>query len=102
MGITPSSVFVLFIIEIFLLILYFIVPKISDYLIQGNSNLLLNKPIFLNMEEVVADSSKFIIKNNKLIICSREYAVIFCFISYLNNYFLVYFNKRKNYTLFSY
>ena len=66
MGITPSSVFVLFIIEIFLLILYFIVPKISDYLIQGNSNLLLNKPIFLNMEEVVADSSKFIIKNNKL------------------------------------
>jgi hypothetical protein len=63
LGITPSSAYILFILEIIFIIIYLLIPKITDMIAKKNKTLLLDKPIFLNTEKVVATSSKFILNN---------------------------------------
>lgn len=48
--ITPNIVFILFVIEILLALLYIYVPKLIHNMIKSNSILLLNKPVFLDKE----------------------------------------------------
>lgn len=64
LGITPSYVFVLFILEIIFIILYLFVPKLINLIVKQNTTLLLDKPIFLSTEKVVANSSTFILKDS--------------------------------------
>lgn len=63
LGITPSYVFVLFILEIIFIILYLFVPKLINLIVKQNTTLLLEKPIFLSTEKVIANSSTFISKD---------------------------------------
>ena len=63
LGITPSYVFVLFMLEIIFIILYLFVPKLIYFIVKKNTTLLLDKPIFLSTEKVVANSSTFILKD---------------------------------------
>jgi hypothetical protein len=63
LGITPSYVFVLFILEIIFIILYLFVPKLINFIVKQNTTLLLDKPIFLSTEKVVANSSTFMLKD---------------------------------------
>jgi hypothetical protein len=61
-GITPNVSYVLFVMEIILILMYFYVPILMRTLITKNSNLLLNDPIFLNNEMTVASGEFFQLK----------------------------------------
>jgi len=63
LGMAPSSVFLLFIIEIILIILYLFSPKLMKLLVVKNTSMILDKPIFLNTQKVLATSSTFILKD---------------------------------------
>jgi hypothetical protein len=55
--ITPSSVYILFIIEILLVLLYIYLPKVVSKYIKTKSTILLQNPVYLNKEILVANSS---------------------------------------------
>lgn len=61
-SLTPPVIFLLFVIEIIFILLYIYIPKLLDHINKKNGNLLLNNPVFLNKEWVVADSSYFVLK----------------------------------------
>ena len=63
-GITPNIVFVLFIIEIILILAFLFLPKIMSSVIQNNKNLIMNEPIYLNQTEVIAQSDLFMINKD--------------------------------------
>jgi len=58
-GITPSISYVLFVIEIILIMMYFYVPILMRTVINNRSHTLLNDPIFLNNEMTVASGEFF-------------------------------------------
>jgi len=63
-GITPNVSYVLFVIEIILIMMYFYVPILMRTVITSNSTVLLNDPIFLNNEMTVASGDFFQLKPN--------------------------------------
>ena len=64
-GITPNVSYVLFVIEIILILIYFYVPILMRTVITSNSTVLLNDPIFLNNEMTVASGDFFQLKPNE-------------------------------------
>jgi hypothetical protein len=62
LALTPPIIFLLFIMEILFILLYIYIPKLLQYINKKNSDLLLNNPVVLNKEIVIADSSKFVLK----------------------------------------
>jgi len=64
-GITPNVSYVLFVIEIILILMYFYVPILMRTVITNNSTVLLNDPIFLNNEMTVASGDFFQLKPNE-------------------------------------
>ena len=63
LAITPPIVFLLFIIEIVLIIIYFYLPKLTFFMNKLNSNSLLGNPVSLNKQMIIADSSTFLLSN---------------------------------------
>lgn len=63
LAITPPIVFLLFIIEIILIIVYFYVPKMASFINKLNSSNLLNDAVSLNKPMIIADSSTFLLSN---------------------------------------
>lgn len=59
--ITPNVVILLLFIEIALIILYAYTPLIIDKILQKNTSLLLNKPIFIDKEIPIGNSSMFLL-----------------------------------------
>ena len=55
-NITPNSVYILFVIEILLILLYIYLPKIVSNAIKRKSTVLLNKPVFLSKEKLISTS----------------------------------------------
>lgn len=64
LNITPSTTFILLIIEIILILLYFFIPKITSAIVSNNSTVIMNDPVFLNQENVIANSTYFIVNEN--------------------------------------
>lgn len=63
--ITPSVVYILFILEILLILIYFYLPKLIYYYIHKKSIVLLNKPVFLNTKNTISENDMFIIKEEE-------------------------------------
>lgn len=61
-GITPNVSYVLFVIEIILILMYFYVPILMRTIVTSNSTMLLNDPIYLNNEMTVASGDFFQLK----------------------------------------
>lgn len=58
--ITPSVVFIVFMIEIILIVLYLVLPKIARLIVKKSSKPLLDKPIYLNDQKIIATSEHFL------------------------------------------
>lgn len=65
-GLTPNTVFIMFILEILLILLYLFIPKLISKLVQNNKNLIMNEPIFLNQTKTIAQSDLFIVQNDPI------------------------------------
>ena len=63
-GLTPNNVFIMFILEILLILLYLFIPKLIGKIVQNNKYLIMNEPIFLNQQETIAQSDLFIVKED--------------------------------------
>jgi hypothetical protein len=63
MKITPSVVYILFILEILLIIIYFYLPKMINSQINKHATSLLNAPLFLDSRTVISQSDIFLMKN---------------------------------------
>lgn len=63
--ITPNIVFIMFFIEVILLIIYCSTPAITDYILKKNATILMMDPIFLANSKVVATSETFILATDK-------------------------------------
>jgi hypothetical protein len=67
-GITPSVVYILFLIEIFLILLYIYLPKLLDYYSSLNTVVLLKDPVYLDVElPIVKDKKIFLLKNTEVL-----------------------------------
>lgn len=65
-GITPNVVYILFMIEILLILLYIYFPKLVNYYSQLNSITLLNEPVYIDVEiPIVKDKKIFLLKDNE-------------------------------------
>lgn len=62
-NITPNSVYILFVIEILLVLLYIFLPKIVSKSIKTKSTILLNNPTFLSKEKLIATSKIGLLEN---------------------------------------
>jgi hypothetical protein len=62
-NITPNSVYILFVIEILLILLYIYLPKIVSNAITANSSVLLNNPTFLSKEMLISTSKIGLLEN---------------------------------------
>ena len=60
--ITPNVVFMLFVIELILILAYLYIPKITQAITRTNSIVLLDRPMFLNREVPVGNSEMFLFK----------------------------------------
>jgi hypothetical protein len=60
----PPSVFILFIIEIILILAYIYVPKILKMLIVKNGVTLQHKPVYLNKVKILSNSDIFLLPNS--------------------------------------
>ena len=60
----PPSVFILFIIEIILILAYIYVPKILKMLIVKNGVTLQHKPVYLNRVKILSNSDIFLLPNS--------------------------------------
>ena len=58
---TPNSIFILFILEIVLLLVYLYVPKLINTYIKKSQIVLQNKPVFLNIETQVGNTNLFLL-----------------------------------------
>ncbi len=63
-GLTPNNVFIMFVLEILLILLYLFIPKLIGKVVQNNKYLIMNEPMFLNQQEIIAQSDLFIIKED--------------------------------------
>ena len=59
--ITPNIVFILFIFELLLILLYIYIPKLLHLVFKPSSNVLLMKPVYLNKESSIQSISKLTI-----------------------------------------
>jgi hypothetical protein len=59
----PNSVFILYIIEISLILAYIYVPKLMKYLIIKNGITLQHKPVYLNKNKILSNSDIFLLPN---------------------------------------
>lgn len=66
MKITPSVVFILFIIEILLIIIYFYLPKLVNSQINKKSIVLLKSPVFLDTKNNISTNEMFIMKDAEI------------------------------------
>ena len=65
-GITPSIVYILFLLEIFLILIYIYLPKLIKSYGELNSIVLLNDPVYLDVElPIVKDKDIFLLKDNE-------------------------------------
>ena len=71
--ITPSVVYVLFIIEILLILLYITIPKLIKNKYNSNGTLLLDKPLFLNKEKTIGTSNVTFLPNKDFIKDSKKF-----------------------------
>jgi hypothetical protein len=62
-NITPNTVYILFIIEILLILLYIFLPKIVSTVIKTKSTVLLQNPTFLSKEKLIATSKIGLLEN---------------------------------------
>lgn len=63
-GMTPSVVYILFMIEIFLILMYIYLPKLIKSYSELNSIILLNDPVYLDIEiPLVKDKTIFLLKD---------------------------------------
>ena len=62
-NITPNTVYILFILEILLILLYILLPKIVSTAIKTKSTVLLQNPTFLSKEKLIATSKIGLIEN---------------------------------------
>jgi hypothetical protein len=58
--ITPSVVFIVFMIEILLIIMYLVLPKIASLVMKNLSKALLDKPIYLKEQKIIATGEHFL------------------------------------------
>jgi hypothetical protein len=63
-GLTPNNVFIMFILEILLILLYLFIPKLIGKIVRNNNNLIMNEPIYLNQTKIIAQSDLFIVKKD--------------------------------------
>ena len=66
MSITPSVVFILFIIELILVIIYLYLPTLINIYINKQSYTLLKHPIFLNTKNNVSENRMFLLNNDEI------------------------------------
>ena len=67
-GITPNVVYILFMIEILLILLYIYFPKLVNYYSQLNSITLLNEPVYIDVEiPIVKDKKIFLLKDTEMV-----------------------------------
>lgn len=62
-NITTKPVWIIFIMEILLIILWFIVPKIMNWALSKNGTLLLKEPLYLNQEHSLGDFENMHLNN---------------------------------------
>ena len=60
----PNTVFVLYIIEIILILAYFYVPKLLKYINTKNGLVLQEQPVYLNKSTIVSDNSMFMLPSS--------------------------------------
>jgi hypothetical protein len=60
--ITPNVVFMLFVVELILILAYLYIPKITQAITRTNSIVLLDRPMFLNREIPIGNSEMFLFK----------------------------------------
>ena len=60
----PNSVFILYIIEIILILSYIYIPKLLKLLINKNGITLQNKPVYLNKSKILSNSDLFLLPNS--------------------------------------
>jgi hypothetical protein len=63
-GLTPNIVFILFILELLLVLTYLFFPKLINIVIKNNKNIIMNEPIYLNQTQTIAQSELFIINKD--------------------------------------
>ena len=59
----PNSVFILFIFEIILILLYIYIPKILNYIINKNGKVIQNQPVYLKKSTILTKSDIFLLPN---------------------------------------
>ena len=67
LNITPSTIYILFLFEIGLVLLYYYIPTLFKYFISRNSIVLLDSPQYLDKSKRIADSSVFQLANMNFI-----------------------------------
>jgi len=60
----PNSVFILFILEIILILLYIYIPKLLNYIITKNGKTLQKEPVYLRKPKIIANSDLFLLPNS--------------------------------------
>jgi hypothetical protein len=65
--ITPNVVFILFVFEILLVLLYISIPKLIKTKFKSGGTTLLDNPVFLNKEKVIGTSKVAIISNKEFV-----------------------------------
>lgn len=89
---TSNSAYILFVIEIILLLIYFYIPKIMELIIYSNNTVLLKESAFLDIPKVIGNSEMFKMKNSKDLILADKQIV------YRRNYSLsmwIYLNNQS-------
>jgi len=59
LSITPSTIYILFLLEFSLVLFYYFIPTLFEYFISRNSIVLLKSPEYLDTSKQIADSSVF-------------------------------------------
>jgi len=60
----PNTVYILFILEIILILAYIYIPKLLKYLVFKNGMTLQNQPVYLNKSTIVSNSDIFLLPNS--------------------------------------
>ena len=60
----PNSVFILFILEIILILLYIYIPKLLNYIITKNGKTLQKEPVYLRKPKIIENSDIFLLPNS--------------------------------------
>jgi len=95
LNLTPNVVFIMFILELILILLYLYAEKLMNMITLKNKNTVLQQPIFLNKELRIYsdDSTNHFLTNNASL--NKDYAKTSCGISnknkFINNYYSISF-----------